>query len=349
MTDPVPNPDAYPPLRRALERWQQRHPDLSRLPGWPIGLAGLAALALATLVLLPFALPLGGPALDPAELADDDGLFVTVEGETLYTVHAPADGPAIVLVHGFGGSTVTWRETLPALAAAGYDAYALDLRGFGLSDKGLGADYHPSAQARRILAWMDTVGLQRAILVGHSMGGNVTAYAALMAPERVSALVLVDAAILSQGQAWGVPGPLIDGLIDVPFLRRWAQIALRRAAPDLLADLLRDAAYRDEALTPGLLSGYERALRTPGWELALLGMLRDRDRGAAPVRELQMPTLIVWGAEDRWVLPSEGERLETLIPDAQRVDIAGAGHLPMHEAPEAFQDALLGFLERVTR
>jgi len=83
----------------------------------------------AALVVLPFALPLGGPeTLDPAALADDNGLFVTVEGETLYAVHAAADGPAVVLVHGFGGSTVTWTETLPALAAAGYDAYALDLR-----------------------------------------------------------------------------------------------------------------------------------------------------------------------------------------------------------------------------
>ncbi len=348
MTDPVPNPEAYPPLRRTFERWQQRHPALARAPGWPIWLAALAVLAFAALVVLPFALPLGGPeTLDPAALADDNGLFVTVEGETLYAVHAAADGPAIVLVHGFGGSTVTWTETLPVLAAAGYDAYAIDLRGFGLSDKGFNADYHPPAQARRVLAWMDAAGLERAALVGHSMGGNVAAYAALAAPERVSALVLVDAAILSQERAWGLPGTLIDGLLDAPFLRRWAQIALRRAAPDLFADLLRDATYNDAVLTPDLISSYERALRTPEWELALLGMLRDADGDTAPVGQLRIPTLILWGVEDRWVLPSEGVRLETLIPGAERVEIAGAGHLPMHEAPEAFQAALLGFLERV--
>ncbi|MEL7674060.1 MAG: hypothetical protein AAGU78_10005, partial [Chloroflexota bacterium] len=93
MTDPVPNPEAYPPLRRTFERWQQRHPALARAPGWPIWLAALAVLAFAALVVLPFALPLGGPeTLDPAALADDNGLFVTVEGETLYAVHAAADG-----------------------------------------------------------------------------------------------------------------------------------------------------------------------------------------------------------------------------------------------------------------
>lgn len=347
MTDPAPNPAAYPPLRRSFERWQKRHPALSRAPGWPIWLAALILLALGALVLLPFALPLGGPeALDPVVLADDNGLFVTVEGETLYAVHTAADGPAIVLVHGFGGSTVTWRETLPALAAAGYDAYALDLRGFGLSEKGISADYHPLAQARRVLAWMDAVGLEQAVLVGHSMGGSVVAYAALAAPERVSALVLVDAALSGQGQTWRVPGPLIDGVLDTPFLRRWAQIALRRAALGQFADLLRDATFKDEVLTPDLIAGYERALRTPGWDLALLGVLRDQDRGAPPVSQLQMPVLIIWGAEDRWAPPSEGARLEQLISGVERVELAEAGHLPMHEAPEAFQAALLGFLER---
>jgi len=347
MTDPAPNPAAYPPLRRSFERWQQRHPAFNRTPGWPIWLAALILLALGALVLLPFALPLGGPeTLDPAALADDNGLFLTIEGEVLYAVHAAADGPTIVLVHGFGGSTVTWRETVPALAAAGYDAYALDLRGFGLSEKGISADYHPAAQARRILAWMDAAGLEQAALVGHSMGGSVVAYAALAAPERVSALVLVDAALSSQAQAWRVPDPLIDGLLDASFLRRWTQIALRRTVPDQFADLLRDATFKDEVLTPDLIAGYERALRTPEWDLALFGVLRDQDRGAPPVSQLQTPTLIIWGAEDRWAPPSEGARLEQLIPRAERVELAGAGHLPMHEAPEAFQVALLDFLER---
>lgn len=343
MPDPAPNPDAYPALRRAVDRWRAAHPAFSRTPGWPVWLGALVLLAVFALVVLPFLIPLDGlEALSPEALADPDGFFVTLEGETLYAVHTPGDGPAVLLLHGFGGSTVTWRETMPALAAAGYDVYALDLRGFGLSDKGYAADYSHPAQARRVVAWMDAVGLGRVVLVGHSMGGNVAAHVALSATDRVASLVLVDAALLEQNAGWTVP----RALLDVPFLRRWAQIGLRRAAPDYIDDLLRDAAANDRALSPELIADYRRALHTPEWELGLLGILRDTDQNKPPVSQLQMPTLIVWGARDTWIPPENGAQLESAIPGAESVELDGAGHLPMHEAPGPFQAALIDFLAR---
>ena len=113
----------------------------------------------------------------------------------------------------------------------------------------------------------------------------------------------------------------------------------------VLEDLLRDAAANDSVLSPDLIAGYRRALRTPDWELALLAMLRDTDRDPPPVSEVQVPTLIVWGAADTWVSPDEGAWLERAIPGAERIVLDGAGHLPMHERPEAFQAALLDFLD----
>lgn len=342
MPDPAPNPDAYPALRRAVDRWRAEHPRLGRAPGWPVWLGALALLALFALVVVPYLVPLGGPELRSSEeLADPNGFFTALDGETLYAAHVPGDGPAVLLLHGFGGSTVTWRETMPALAAAGYDVYALDLRGFGLSDKGYAADYSHPAQARRVLGWMDAVGLQRAALVGHSMGGSVAAHVALSAPDRVSRLVLVDTAVLQHGARWTVPGVLLD----VPFLRRWAQIGVRRVVPEYSKDLLLDAAADDEALSPALIADYQRALHTRGWELGLLGILRDGESDPPPIDQLQMPTLIVWGARDTWVPPEDGAQLEAMIPGAQRVQLEGAGHLPMHEAPEAFQAALIDFLD----
>lgn len=344
MPDPAPNPDAYPRLRHTVTRWRARHPALAQPPDWPI-LAGMAALlALAALVALPFLIPAGGPEpVAPAALADPNGFFVRVDDETLYTVHTPGPGPAVVLLHGFGGSTVTWDETMPALAAAGYDVYALDLRGFGLSDKGLYADYSHAAQARRVAAWMDAVGIKQAAVVGHSMGGVVAARLALSAPGRVSRLVLVDAPLLDDSMSWMVPG----WVFDVPFLRRWAQIALRRALPSFSGDLLRASVADPDRWTPELLARYERALRTPGWDLGLLGLVRDSRRNTPPpVSQLRVPTLIVWGAEDAIVPPGEGARLAQRIPGAERLELAGVGHMPMHEAPEAFQAALLDFLDR---
>lgn len=341
MPDPAPNPDAYPALRRSFDRWRAQHPRWGRAPGWRFWLSTVVLLVVFALVVLPYLLPLSGETVPPETLIDPDGFFTTLDDGTLYAVHAPGDGLAVLLLHGFGGATVTWRETIPALAEAGCDVYALDMLGFGLSDKVFDADYSHAAQARRVLEWMDATGLERAALVGHSMGGDVAARIALSAPERVSHLVLVSAAVEGQGHhQYQVPG----FVLDVPFLRRWARVGLRQAVPMYLDDILRDSVEDDSAVTPELIADYRRVLRTPDWDLALLGMLRAADEDPAPVAELNAPTLIVWGTADNIVPPEQGVWLEQTIPGAERETLDGAGHLLMHEQPEAFQAALLNFL-----
>ena len=305
----------------------------------------VVALVVFVLLMVPYLLPLGGPPIvAPETLADDNGAFAEVDGETVYFVHAPGGARgAVLLIHGFGGSTVTWQQTVPALAEAGYDVYAVDLPGFGLSQKGWDTDYRHAAQARRVIGLMGQLGIDRAAVVGHSMGGSVAAHLALAAPERVNQLVLVDAAILSSDSGrFSVP----NFVLDVPVVRRWAQFGLRRGIDSLFTDLLRDAAYQDGAITPALEDGYRRALHTPGWDTGLLGILRDaKDNDLpAPVSDIRIPTLILWGAEDTWVAPEDGARLESLIAGGQRVEFPAVGHLPMHEAPEDFNAALLGFL-----
>ncbi len=339
------DPDHYPRLRLMLEkRWRFK-------PNWPILIALAILVLLLLLTGLPFLLPLGGPSsVDPESLIDPNGAFVMLKnGERLYYVHEPPSGPpggphggdTIVLLHGFGGSTVTWAETIPVLAEAGYNVYALDLRGFGLSDKGWEANYSRDAQTVRLIAFMDALNINRAVLVGHSMGGGVAVAAALAHPERVSKLVLVDGAVLGES-SFAVP----DFLLKLPFTRRWAQFAIRRAVtPDLTADLLTDAAANDAAITPQLIDLYQRVLATPGWDLALLAMVRDTRRNhPLPVSDLRVPTLIVWGEQDTWVSPADGAELERLIPGARRVVLPNVGHLPMHEAPSDFQAALVDFL-----
>lgn len=303
------------------------------------------ALFVFVLLLVPYLLPLGGPPIvAPATLADDNGAFVEIDGETMYYVHARGgEHGAVLLIHGFGGSTVTWQQTVPALAAAGYDVYAVDLPGFGLSQKGWETDYRHSIQAQRVIGLMDRLGVDRAAVVGHSMGGSVAVHLALAAPERISRLVLVDAALFSSGSGrFSAPG----FVLDVPVVRRWAQFGLRRSIDSLFTDLLYDAAYQDDAITPALEKAYKRALHTPGWDTGLLGILRDARANdlPAPVSTIRIPTLIMWGAEDTWVAPADGVRLEGLIAGAQRIEFPGVGHLPMHEAPEDFNAALLSFL-----
>jgi pimeloyl-ACP methyl ester carboxylesterase len=313
--------------------------------GWKFWVAGGVGLIAFVLVVLPFLLPLGGPeTVPPAALADPNGAFIEIDGETLYYVHAPGSGETVVLIHGFGGSTVTWASLVPALAAAGYDVYAIDLLGFGLSEKGWRYDYSHAAQARRVVQFMDARGIDRADIVGHSMGGDVAAYIALNYPERVNRLVLVSAAILVGDTRLSVP----QFVLDVSFLRQWARLVMRHVLAPEFEGLLLGASYDDAMITPEIEAGYRRALNTPDWDLGLLGIMRDMNRSTlpAPLSDIQAPTLILWGTEDTWVSPQDGVRLEQMIPDATRVELARAGHLPMHEVPEAFNAELVAFLDR---
>jgi 4,5:9,10-diseco-3-hydroxy-5,9,17-trioxoandrosta-1(10),2-diene-4-oate hydrolase len=196
----------------------------------------------------------------------------------------------------------------------------------------------------RVVGLMDTLGIEQAAVVGHSMGGSVAAHLALTYPDRVSQLVLVDAAMLPDARMLNIPG----FLFDLPFARRWAQLILRRALVSMSGDLILDAAYNDALITPDLIEAYARTLHTPEWDLGLLGIMRDADRNAlpAPLSQIRAPTLILWGAEDTWVAPGDGAELERLIPDAKRIEFPNAGHLPMHEVPQVFDTALIDFLNQ---
>jgi pimeloyl-ACP methyl ester carboxylesterase len=99
-------------------------------------------------------------------------------------------------------------------------------------------------------------------------------------------------------------------------------------------------------VTPAVAEGYLRPQQVAGWDLALLGIVRDsgRNRLAAPLDDIAVRTLIVWGEADTWVPLAAGERLRAALPQAEWAVIPGAGHLPMEEQPEVFNERLLAFL-----
>ncbi len=123
------------------------------------------------------------------QLAGDDSRFVSVDGRSLhYTQHGR--GAPIILIHGFAGSTYTWRALIPLLAPT-HTVYAVDLLGFGLSDKPADGDYSMAGQGRLIIGFIEALGLQQPVLAGHSMGVLVAAFAALSSPARIGSLVLI--------------------------------------------------------------------------------------------------------------------------------------------------------------
>ncbi len=155
---------------------------LPRLMRWLLAL--LAALVGAALI-LPYIIPLPAqPDQDSLVLAPSNGRFVSVDGVRTFVERAgPAGAPTVLLIHGFGGSTFSWRETLPALAAAGYDAVALDLKGFGLADKRLEEDYSHAAQADFIAQVMTQLDIEQGVMDGRPQHGGQCGGAFCLAPS----------------------------------------------------------------------------------------------------------------------------------------------------------------------
>ena len=127
------------------------------------------------------------PATGRFVRAHDVDVFIQERG--------PADGPVVLFMHGMGAWSEIWQPTMATIAGAGFRAVALDMPPFGYSERPAATAYGRRAQARRIIGLLDTLGAERAYLVGHSFGGGPTMEAVLQAPARVSALVLADAAI----------------------------------------------------------------------------------------------------------------------------------------------------------
>lgn len=312
------------------------------MTGRKIGL--LALVVLGILLVLPYLIPLP-EGTDPAELVDNpDGRFIDVNGIRTYAeIQGPEDGTAIVLLHGLGGSTISWRDNIAPLAEAGYRVVAFDRPGFGLTDKPLDIDYGHPAQADFTAALMDILDIEQAVIVGHSAGGNVAAHFALRHPERVTDLVLVDAAILTGG-----PPGFIGALFNFPPLQRWLQVGVGfLLSGDRFANTLDSAYGSTDGAPPEAVVGYARLTETENWTTGFLGLVRDSGANRISDDDLQRidaPTLIVWGAEDTWVPPENADQIDALLPNTTLISYPGIGHMTMEETPEQFNTDVLAFI-----
>jgi pimeloyl-ACP methyl ester carboxylesterase len=220
------------------------------------------------------------------------------------------DGPDLVLIHGLAGSGDWWMHNQAALTGA-FRVTTIDLPGFGTSHPGarLILDEAPA----QVAAVMADRGIERAHVMGHSMGGLVAGALAADHPERVDRLVLVDAGFLA---------------FD-PKLRHRVTGLLRTlpwTAPSLMPVLLRDM----------LRSGPIRMAAATG------ELLRKDWRDKLPA--ISAPTLVIWGEHDRVCNLRIGEQIAATVPDARLVVIPGAGHNPMWEKPDDFDREVLAFL-----
>ena len=296
----------------------------------------------------PFLVPV--PPLEdtvPVEqLADPDSRFVQVNGLDVHYKRTGNGEPVLWLLHGFGASTFSWREVMAPLAEAG-TVVAFDRPAFGLTERPMPGEwqgqgpYTPEAQADLTVGLMDVLGLEKAILVGHSAGGPIALLTALSYPERVEGLILVDPAVYTGG---GVPS-LVRPLLNTPQMRRLGPLFVRRIRSGG-REFARSAWHDPTKITPEVWEGYTKPLRAENWDRALWELTRVSHPFDQFERldELTVPALVVTGDDDRIVPVEQSIRLAQELPDADLVIVPECGHIPHEECPELFLQAVEAFL-----
>ncbi|MFH1810812.1 MAG: alpha/beta hydrolase [Pseudomonadota bacterium] len=266
--------------------------------------------------------------------------FVNLDGVKHHYREWPGPGRDIFLQHGFGSSTYTWEWLAPQLNAAGYHVWALDLRGFGWSDKPQDAAYDPRALLADMHHFLDDKGLRDLILIGHSLGGGLAWMTAVERPDLVQRLVLIDAA----GYTGSVPAvihlaswPLADQQMELVF-GRWA-----------VRWVLGEVYQQDSLLTDDRVDAYYDRLRTRGMlhaqaELSRSLLDETMHRMSQRIPEVQQPTLILWGAHDIWLPPEQGQRFHQDIAGSRLQVLDCCGHMPQEESPEEVARLILDFL-----
>jgi len=266
----------------------------------------------------------GGPAVETAD----------VGGRKIRYAGAGQDGEVVLLVHGYGGDRNSWLFLQEPLAAR-HRVYALDLPGHGTSAKDVG-DGSVGVLADAVLGVLDSIGAERAHLVGHSLGGAVAVAAAARDPRRIGSLTLIAPSGF---------GPEIN----VGYLRGFADAQTRRELKPVVGQLFADESLVtrqvvDDLLAYKRLDGVDEALHTLLGALLLPDSDAQRTDAATAVAALggTVPVTVVWGRDDRVIPAAQAEA----VADAIRVLVAGAGHMPHMERPAAVQAAIEAAIAR---
>jgi pimeloyl-ACP methyl ester carboxylesterase len=321
-------------------------------------LAGLLAAALAVLAFVAAAEFAQGRREAAAAAAAPPGERIEVgDGAIFVQRFGPPDKPPVVIVPGTAAWSGFWAGAAQAIAGAGFSVVAVDVPPFGYSDRPPGGDYSRAAQAARLAALIDRLGLKRPIVLAHSFGAGAAVELALRSGDKLGGLLLVDGALALPVRGATPTDPV------------WLKAALARDSvtraltdcvlvnPWLTHRLLAGLLARPEAATAAVVETLQRPYRRAGTSAAYarwLPSLLLADHSAlsadpAAYGGLGLPVALIWGGDDHVTPLAQGERLRDLIPGATLDVLPGVGHIPHIEDPDAFAAAAIRRLTQMTR
>jgi pimeloyl-ACP methyl ester carboxylesterase len=291
-----------------------------------------------------------------------EGLFRLEDGRRpllrIHDVHLPGrrvstltmgDGPDdVLLLHGLGGAKSSFFDAAAALSRR-HRVHALDLPGFGASSKPATAPYTARWFAETVLATMDELGIERAHVVGNSMGGRIAIEVGLARPDRVASLGLLCPAVAFVKRTYH---PLVR------LMRPEMGLLPHRFAREKVAEhfwgLFADPDGIDPSMADVVVDEFQRIYASAGGRIAFLSAARNiyleapygRDGFYGRLSQLEPPTLFVWGSHDRVIPPAFGRHVARWLPAAEQVVLDGCGHVPQVERAEQTAELLEGLFAR---
>ncbi len=299
-----------------------------------------------SIFLMPFLWGCSIPLIRPTRIdwnASLAGKTVEINGHTIfYTVKG--EGRPLLLIHGYGAGMWVWEKQIDVLSQF-YRVYALDVIGYGFSDRPKMA-YTPEAYIHFLRDFMDGVGIEKATLIGNSMGGGIAWATAILFPERVERLILIDCAppdVLRQ-----VKNESFRTLIaikDIPFL---PYLVISARSKSSIRWVLVECISDVKLITPEVLNRQYQLSRIKGTTWVLYSTLEHAEE-ALELKDrfpfIHQPVLFIWGEKDVIFPPDVGETLRRTIAGSKFQLIEKSGHIPMWETPDEVNQTILEFLK----
>jgi pimeloyl-ACP methyl ester carboxylesterase len=311
---------------------------------------GFSVFACFAITVGPFLVPI--PELDglvdESEFVEPDSKFIEINDVRIHYKEEGTGDKTFILLHPFGGSTFSWREVMDDLAEYGH-VIAYDRPAFGLTERPMPENwmenpYGMKANVELLSGLMDAMGIEKAILVGNSAGGGVSAAFALEYPERVESLILVDPGVGGgrgpQFPAWGLP------LMWTPQMRQIGPL-LMRDYQETLPNTIEREWFDQTKLTDQIKQEYLKLLKIRNWDRAFYELTfapaYPELRPLLP--NLDVPVFIIAGQEDRVIRSFYFEAIAQEIPNAELALLPACGHVPQEECPDEFMHAVMDYLE----
>jgi pimeloyl-ACP methyl ester carboxylesterase len=269
--------------------------------------------------------------------------IIEIKGHTIFYV-AKGEGEPLILIHGYGAGIWIWERQIEILSQS-YRVYALDLIGHGFSERPK-IDYTPEAYIYFLRDFMDGVGIEKATLIGNSMGGGIAWAMAIFFPERVKKLILIDC----------VPPDVLDkvkndsfrtmvAIKDIPLL---LYLVIGSRSKNSIKWILQECVSDIKLIAPEVLDRQYQLSKIKGTTWVLYSTFKhaeDAKKLKDLLSRIDHPTFLIWGRGDIIFPPTIGEEMHRVIKGSTFQVIEKSGHIPMWETPDEVNQAILSFLK----